>query len=146
MRPFAFVIDDNRLIANSLVQMLDLLGFEAQAAYGAPAAVQGLSQRVPDVIITDIHIQAISGVELCRYVRREPRLAHVPILAISSDTQADMVASVREAGANAFLAKPIEIETLEKALLQVTRSLDATQKLTKEERDVPPPTRPHQSQ
>jgi response regulator NasT len=145
MKPYAFVVDDNRLIANSLVQMLGLLGFEARAAFGAPMAIQALAQRVPDVILMDIHIQGINGVEMCRYIRRDPRLAHVPILAISSDNQETMIASVREAGANGFLAKPIEFEELERAVLQVTHSLDATRQLS-DKPDVPPQTRPRQNQ
>jgi CheY-like chemotaxis protein len=145
MRPFAFVIDDNRLIANSLCQMLDLMGFDAQAAYGAPSALQFLSQRIPDLILMDIHIQGINGVELCRYIRREERLTRVPVLAISSDTQETMISSVREAGANAFLAKPIDFESLEKAILKVTRSLDATVNLA-DKRNGPPKTGSHPGQ
>jgi two-component system cell cycle response regulator DivK len=145
MRPFAFVIDDNRLIANSLCQMLDLMGFDAKAAYGAPGALQVLSQNVPDLILMDIHIQGINGVELCRYIRREERLARIPVLAISSDTQETMINDVRAAGANGFLAKPIDFEALEKAILRVTRSLDATVNLS-DKRDAPPQAGPRSGQ
>ncbi|MBP7691084.1 MAG: response regulator [Anaerolineales bacterium] len=118
---YAFVIDDNRMIANQLVQMLKLLGYEAYAAYGPLPAMQALNQHLPDIILVDIHMQGVNGVDLCRAMRRDPRLAHVPILAISSDTQGDLIAAMRAAGANGFLPKPIQLETLEAALIAAIR-------------------------
>jgi len=149
MKRTALIIDDNRLIAKSLIQMLDLLGYEAQAAYGSLAGIQMLGQMVPDLILLDLHMQGVNGVEVCRYIRRDPRLAKVPVLAISSDNQEMMIASVREAGANAFLSKPLEFDALEKVLkhLESRRgpASDATERLT-DKPNVPTQTRPHKSQ
>lgn len=126
---YAFVIDDNRMIANNLVQMLKLLGFEAYAAYGPLPAMQALARHVPDVILMDIHMQGVNGVDLCQALRRDARLTRVPILAISSDTQSELVAGMRAAGANGFLAKPIQIEALEQALEAAIRDSDITRPL-----------------
>ncbi|MCS6909733.1 MAG: response regulator [Anaerolineales bacterium] len=116
--PLALVIDDNRVIAQSLVQMLTTLGYEAGAVYGSLPAMQVLARTVPDLILLDIHLQGINGVEVCRYIRRSERLATVPVIAISSDTQSEMVTAIHAAGANAFLAKPIQIETLEQMIIE----------------------------
>jgi CheY-like chemotaxis protein len=126
---YAFVIDDNRMIASNLVQMLKLLGYEAYAAYGSLPAMQALSQHVPDVILLDIHLQGVNGVELCRAIRRDARLAHVPVLAISSDTQPELIAGMRAAGANGFLAKPIQLDDLEQALENAQRDAAITRPL-----------------
>jgi len=123
MRLYAFVIDDNRLAANSLVQMLDLLGYEAKAAYGSMAALQALAKRVPDVIMTDIHMQGLNGVEMCRAFRRDPRMERTAIIGMSTDTQSELVADLREAGANGFLPKPIGMEALEQLMQQVEQFL-----------------------
>lgn len=123
---YAFVIDDNRMIANSLVSMLQLLGYEAFAAYGSLPAMQILGYNVPDLIILDIHMQGVNGVDVCRFIRREERLARVPILAISSDTQPDLIASMRAAGANGFLSKPIELDGLEAAIAAAQRDASLT--------------------
>lgn len=117
----AFVIDDNRMIATSLVNMLRLLGYEAYAAYGSLPAMQILGYSVPDVILLDIHLQGVNGVDVCRFIRRDERLVRVPILAISSDTQPELVADMRAAGANGFLSKPIEIDALEAAIQAAQR-------------------------
>jgi CheY-like chemotaxis protein len=121
MKRFAFVIDDNRLVASSLVQMLNLVGYDARAAYGAMMAIQQLRERVPDVILMDLHMQGLNGPDLCRHLRQDIHLRHVPILAISSDNQSELIEDAREAGAIGFLSKPIELETLELALKEIER-------------------------
>jgi DNA-binding response OmpR family regulator len=123
---YAFVIDDNRMIANSLVQMLKLLGYEAYAAYGSLPAMQALSYHVPDLVLLDIHLQGVNGVDVCRFIRRTERLARVPILAISSDTQPELIAGMRQAGANGFLSKPIDIDALEAAIQAAQRDASLT--------------------
>lgn len=144
MTRLAFIIDDNRLIAKSLGQMLNLLGYEVQSAFGSLMGIQMLNQITPDLILLDLHMQGVNGIEVCRYIRRDARLAHVPVIAISSDNQEVMISGVREAGANFFLGKPIEFEALEKAVRQIETAHSApTQKL--EDRRVPPQTRPHQN-
>jgi CheY-like chemotaxis protein len=119
MLRYALVVDDARVAANTIAQALELIGYEAQVAYGPRPALELMTQRIPDVILLDINMPGIDGVEVCRYLRRDPRTAQVPIIAISSETQEDMVDQAYEAGANAFLSKPIDIDALEKVLKQV---------------------------
>jgi CheY-like chemotaxis protein len=114
--PTAFVIDDSRAMADSLQQWLGLLGYEARVMLGPLAAIEALGHRVPDVILLDIHMQGMDGVEVCRYIRRDPRTAAVPIIAISTDTQPALIERVRLAGANGFLSKPVELEALQEVL------------------------------
>jgi CheY-like chemotaxis protein len=108
--PIAYVIDDNRMAADSLAQWLRLLDYDAWVMLGPLPAIEALARRVPEIIFLDIHMQGMDGVEVCRYIRRDPRLAQVPVVAISSDTQPALVERVRQAGANGFLAKPFEFE------------------------------------
>jgi len=116
MQRCALVIDDNRLVANNLARMLEMLGYNARPLYGAPAAIQALTVQIPDVILLDIHMQTINGIELCRYIRSQPAMNKVYIIGISSDTQSEMVAAMRAAGANAFISKPLTLEALEAVL------------------------------
>ena len=126
----ALVIDDNRMIANSMVKMLQLLDYEAQVAYGALPAMQLLAQFAPDLVLVDIHMQGINGVEVVRYIRRNQHTARVPIVAISSDTQGELVHSMKSAGANAFCPKPINFEALEHAIAEATQNAALTKPLT----------------
>ena len=111
--PDALVIDDNREVADGLRGMLALLGYWVRVALGPRPALEALAQRVPDVIFLDIHMAGLDGVEICRYIRRDPRTAHVIIVAISSDNQPSLIVRARNAGADGFLAKPIDMALLE---------------------------------
>jgi CheY-like chemotaxis protein len=145
MTRLAFVIDDNRMIAKSLGQMLSLLGYETQAAFGSLMGLQMLNQITPDLILLDLHMQGVNGIEVCRYIRRDARLANVPVIAISSDNQEVMISGVREAGANFFLGKPIEFDALEKVVRQIETAHSAPTQILENRRNVPPQTRPHKS-
>jgi CheY-like chemotaxis protein len=119
--PTAFIVDDNRLSADSLAQWLNLLNYDTRVLLGPLPAIEALDGRLPDVVFLDIHMQGMDGVEVCRYIRRDPRLAAVPIIGISSDTQTSLVERVRLAGANGFLSKPIDFEALEGVLSAVEK-------------------------
>ncbi|MGH2521380.1 MAG: response regulator [Anaerolineales bacterium] len=122
MGRLALVIDDSRETADSLVMMLNLLGYQTRVAYGPLTAIEGFAQRFPDVILLDIHMPGMDGVEICRFIRRDPRTARVPILAMSSDTQPTLIERVRAAGADAFLSKPVDLEALERTLQEIEKA------------------------
>lgn len=134
------------MIAKSLGQMLELLGYEVQAAPGSLPGLQMLGRLTPDLILLDLHMQGVNGIEVCRYIRRDTRLHAVPVIAISSDNQDVMIDGVREAGANFFLGKPIEFEALEKVVRQIETAHSAPTQLLEERRDAPAKTKPHKSQ
>ena len=116
MARYALVVDDTRIAATAIARALNLLGYQTKLAYSPRVAIESLVQRMPDVILLDINMPGIDGVEVCRYLRRDPRTEKIPIIAMSSEAQEETVTQVREAGANAFLAKPIDIDTLERTL------------------------------
>jgi len=112
----ALVIDDNRATADSLRAMLRLLGVEAEVAYGPRAALYALERFQPDVVLLDLHMPGLEGYDILAYLRREPRLAEVPVLVVTSDAQPQTHRRARQTGALAVLVKPVTIEQLEAAL------------------------------
>jgi len=116
MPRYALVVDDARIAAATIAKALNLLGYETKVAYGPRPAIESVARRLPDVILLDINMPGIDGVEVCRYLRRDPRTAKIPIIAISNETQEETIAQVRNAGANVFLPKPLDIDVLEKTL------------------------------
>ncbi|MCC6190061.1 MAG: response regulator [Anaerolineales bacterium] len=119
--PSAYVVDDHRETAVSLAQWLGWLSYEARVFLGPRSALEALARRLPDVVFLDIHMAGMDGMEVCRYMRRDPRLAPVPIVAISSDAQPALGERARLAGANGFLSKPLELEALEEVLRAVEK-------------------------
>lgn len=112
----ALIIDDNRNTADALKQMMDVLGLPAQVAYGSSRAISMLKSSVPGVVLLDINMPGVDGLEILAYLKREPRLAHVPVIVITSDDQPETRQRVMKGGALTMLIKPATIDSLEGAL------------------------------
>ncbi|HEB64869.1 MAG TPA: response regulator [Chloroflexi bacterium] len=115
----AFVIDDNRQTADSMCDMLKLLGIEAYPVYGSRTAMLALTKKTPDLIFMDINMPGVSGFEVLSYVRREPRLQHIPVIMVTSDDQPQTAQRAQETGALLTMIKPVDIDALERILTQV---------------------------
>jgi DNA-binding response OmpR family regulator len=112
----ALVVDDNRQIADSLVQMLKFFDFESQAAYGARAALTALKNMTPSIVFLDLNMPGLTGFDVLSYLRREPRLAEVPVIVVTSDDQPESAERALESGATSYVIKPISLDVLEASL------------------------------
>jgi CheY-like chemotaxis protein len=115
----ALVVDDSRETADGIVKMLSLLDIQARPIYSPRLAIEAMTHGLPDLLVLDLHMQGVDGGEVIRFIRRDPLLAAVPILAVSSDTQDSIVAGIMKAGADAFLPKPVEFDDLEKTVADI---------------------------
>ena len=115
----ALVIDDNRQTADALKQMLNVIGVSARTAYGASAAMSALKLSTPGLVLLDINMPGLDGTEILAFLRREPRLTHVPVIVITSDDQPETRQRVMKGGANAIVIKPATLDLLESALKKV---------------------------
>ena len=116
----ALIIDDNRTTADALGQMLNVLGFKARVAYGSSTAITILrSGFTPQFVCLDINMPGLDGMEILRFLRREPHLIPVPVFVITSDDQPETRRKVMKLGANLMIIKPATIDALEEALKKV---------------------------
>jgi len=112
----ALIMDDNRQTADALHQMLDVLGVEARVAYGSSPGLELLQKLTPGLILLDINMPGVDGIEVLSFLRREPRLASIPVVVITSDDQPETKKRVMEGGATAMLIKPATLDALEEVL------------------------------
>ncbi|NUQ83901.1 MAG: response regulator [Anaerolineales bacterium] len=113
------VIDDNRQTADALMQMLKALGFKTRVSYGSSPAMELLGTGfTPGFICLDINMPGVDGTEVLAFLKREPRLRHVPVFVITSDDQPETQNKVMKLGATAMIIKPATIDSLEVALKQ----------------------------
>lgn len=113
------VIDDARQMADALVAILKAFGFDARPAYGASAGMAILGASVPDAVFVDINMPGVSGFDILMYISRDPRLAHVPVIVVTSDDQPETHARALALGARAVITKPIMVEKIEPVLWQL---------------------------
>ena len=127
------IIDDrweNRAI---LTHLLEPLGFEVTEAEDGRIGLEH-AQEHPDLIITDLAMPAMDGFEFLRHLRAEPTLAHLTVIVSSASVaQADRQLSL-DAGADDFLAKPIQADELFQVLQQ---HLNLTWRYEDEKNSVP---------
>jgi PAS domain S-box-containing protein len=111
-RKKVLVVDDvaaNRAMA---IDMLSQLGFDViEAANGREGLAKAQATR-PDWILMDIVMPQMDGLEATRRLRQLPELADVPIIAMSASASGSDEQKSREAGANAFVPKPIDLDQL----------------------------------
>ncbi len=115
----AIIIDDNRSTADALHQMLTVLDIPSRVAYGASAAMALLGGFTPGLILLDINMPGVDGLEILAYLRREPRLIPVPVIVITSDDQPETRTRVMKGGASAMIIKPATLESLEENLKKI---------------------------
>jgi CheY-like chemotaxis protein len=112
----ALVIDDSRLAADTVCQMLSLLGIDARAAYGPREAMLIVKDFIPDIVFLDINMPGVDGFEVLSYLQRFPQMQGVPFVFVTSDDQAETGRKVRKTGALLIIIKPATLESLETAL------------------------------
>ena len=101
------VADADPLLEEHITDELTFCGYEVTTALDGPSALKIALQLVPDVIILDLTLPKMDGLEVCRQIRRAESMATTPIIIIStSGDEIDLVVSL-EVGADAFLTKPV---------------------------------------
>jgi len=112
----ALVIDDNKQTAEALIQMLGIWDIKARLALGPSAAMAILGELTPAVVFLDINMPGVNGFEVLAYLRREPRLAGIPVIVVTSDDQPETAKRAQKEGANSLVLKPVMVDILETAL------------------------------
>ena len=105
----ALVVDDSMLIRHTVCRFLEERGFQVEAATNGLEALEMLATLEPDIIITDIQMPRMSGVELISALKNDPRTAEIPIVALSS-LKCGARGPAEDARADFSILKDIDIE------------------------------------
>ena len=113
----AWIVDDDEEMGEAIRLMLQMMEFQVQIFSDARSAAKALlaGQR-PDVMILDIMMPEVSGIDLLEFLRRRPEFRQLPVVMLSSETTDVQVDEALELGADGFVFKPVTFEELEEAL------------------------------
>ena len=103
------VVEDNALNIKLFCDLLAAHGHDARPVTDSREALAAAQEFRPDLIITDIQLPHISGLELIRQFREDEALAAVPIMAVTAYAAAGDDERIRAAGATAYVSKPISV-------------------------------------
>ena len=112
-----WIVDDDEEMGRAVSLMLKLLDCESKAFFNARGAAQTLlSGKSPDLLILDINMPEVSGLDLLEFLRRRKEWKNLPVIMLSSEAADVMVDRALEMGADSYMMKPVTIEELEKAM------------------------------
>ncbi|HHQ47926.1 MAG TPA: response regulator transcription factor [Acidobacteria bacterium] len=107
-----FVVDDEPDVVELLQTVLEIEGYEVETATDGRAALARLLADPPDLLILDLMMPDLDGMELLKLLRLDPAAAGVPVLILSARTgQHDQIATL-QLGANAYICKPFSTKEL----------------------------------
>jgi pilus assembly protein CpaE len=115
------LVDDDRVIQKMVGGFLERRGYHVRKASDGVEALQFVRDRVPDLVITDVRMPELNGIELTSRLRAHHRTAAVPILMFSELGGAHDALAGYAAGADDYLPKPFELEILEAKVQSLLR-------------------------
>lgn len=103
------IVEDNALNIKLFCDLLAAHGHEPEAVTDSRNALEAARAFSPDLVITDIQLPHVSGLELIRLIRDDEKLADVPIMAVTAYSAHGDEERIRSAGAQAYVSKPISV-------------------------------------
>jgi len=121
MNPLILVVEDEPALATLLRYNLEKEGFSVAEAHDGEEALLQLSERTPDAVLLDWMLPQVSGLEICRRIRRTPQWRTLPVIMLTAKgEEADRVRGL-EGGADDYVVKPFGVSELVARLKAVLR-------------------------
>jgi len=110
------IVDDEQDTVDMLAEMVGLCGHQVLKSLGGLAGLHEITEGKPDVVLLDVMMPDLSGLEVLRLMRGDPRLERIPVIVVSARSTPSDIRSALEAGATGFLTKPVAYLDLKEAL------------------------------
>jgi two-component system phosphate regulon response regulator PhoB len=106
------VIEDSRLICSILERRFQKAGYSVSVSLKGQEGLARIKKLYPDLIVLDLMLPDMPGEEICREIKRNERLHHIPVIILTAKAdEADRIVA-RVIGADAFMTKPVDMEKL----------------------------------
>lgn len=113
------VVEDEPDTAEMFAEMMNLMGYQVFKSYGGVRAIDLISDKRPAAVVLDLMMPDLSGLEVLRFMRRDPRLAEIPVIIVSAKGLPSDVKRGLDAGASSYLTKPVSFSDLKDAVERV---------------------------
>lgn len=110
------IIEDEPDAAEMFAEMMRVNGFRVLKMFSPAPAIPMISQEKPDLIILDVMMPDVSGLEILHFMRREPELANIPVIVVSAKSMPSDIKTGLDAGASMYLTKPVGFLDLKQAV------------------------------
>ena len=113
------VVEDEQDAAEMFAEMMRVSGYRVLKASGSNPAMSLIDKEQPAAVILDIMMPDVSGLEVLHFMRREPKLAKIPVVVVSAKSMPADIKTGLEAGAAVYLTKPVGYLDLKDAVEKV---------------------------
>ncbi len=114
------IVEDNELNMKLFHDLLDSQGYQTLQTREGMQAMALAREHMPDLILMDIQLPEISGLEVTKWLKDDEELAHIPIIAVTAFAMKGDEERIRQGGCEAYISKPISVmhflETVKKHL------------------------------
>ena len=124
-RPIVLIVDDNQDIRHHLRESL-VKGFTIKEAVNGKEGLEKAIDIVPDLLITDLMMPEMDGLELCRKLKTDERISHIPVVMLTAKAEADDKIEGLETGADDYITKPFNSKEL---IIRVKNLIEQRKKL-----------------
>lgn len=118
---YVLIVDDDIKIAQAVADMVHLFDWETQIVHGPRPALAAIAERVPALILLDLNMPGVDGMEVCRFIKRDPVAGNTPVVFVTAEDDPGIQEKAREAGASDYLIKPVDVDRLEGVLDRLAR-------------------------
>jgi CheY-like chemotaxis protein len=119
------VVEDNPLNRELLCDWLETEGYQVASAVNLSSAIASVEQRPPDAVLLDVQLGDDDGLSLAAWMRKQPKLCHIPVIAVTAHALVTEQHSFLEAGCNACVSKPISFKVLREELERWLKHMNA---------------------
>lgn len=104
-----FVVDDDTQMLGLIEQLLEREGYTVFTATNAQQVLDTIDRNNPDLLIIDALLPGMDGLKLCRQLRKNPKVAHLPVIFITGNDSPYTIAEALDAGGDDFIRKPFVV-------------------------------------
>ncbi len=118
------IVDDFSTMRRIVKNLLNDLGFSNTAeAEDGNSALAALRASSFDFVVTDWNMPGMTGIELLKAIRNDPKLAKLPVLMVTAEAKREQIVEAAQSGVNGYIIKPFTAETLKDKLTKVFERL-----------------------
>jgi len=117
------VVDDCQTTRKILSMYLKSKGFEVVSAENGLDAIEKLASHTVNLIMSDLNMPYMDGIELVKTLKSDPTLSHIPVLMVTTEADPEERQKAMEAGANAYLVKPVTAETVSSNIKDIIKKM-----------------------
>src|ERR1700742_3343769 len=111
-KPLVLVVEDEAPLMTMLRYNLEKQGFRVEEAADGQEALTRISEAQPDLVLLDWMLPAMSGIEVCRQIRRRPATRDLPVIMVTARTEDQDAVRALNTGADDYITKPFSVEAL----------------------------------